>query len=399
MKIFGILSSKLDAEYLYCISVVFALGLLFFANADQQEDPTGATIQLGIGKSFYFPCGIALITSFFLKKRSNQTHIVFNWMICLALVSSLIHPPLKSSGFLSWTLTRFVLAILCFKDVSNVNPFLLSKLCAIVSPFIVFPHYILTNPFLYGALRYGGFYGDANFFALSLLLVMVMCYITIIHEKSVIVKLLCWSSIIGSIPLVVFTMSRGGIIGLGVILYFLMVSLRRDNKKLFFLFIVLTIFSISSVRTEFADLFSFIGSRFSNDNDSDSYSTMARFYGMQSGISVLLNCPYLIPFGIGLGNTVPAIKVYAAYGYFYRAEIHNTFISLLYEGGLIIFLLYVSIYFRIFFSLIKGKNYVLLGLLFSTALSLFTLPGVSFMPGWISLFFLSNKHFLVRNHI
>ncbi len=110
-----------------------------------------------------------------------------------------------------------------------------------------------------------------------------------------------------------------------------------------------------------------------------------------SAANVLSNRPELIPFGIGLGNTVSHLDEYEKYGYAYTQVIHNTYVSILYEAGLFACLLYLSLYVSVYKRLKKRKLYFLIGLFISAFISLFTLPGYAFMPGWILLFFLCNQ--------
>lgn len=381
---------KFDIEHIYIYSVVLAFGLLFFANADQQVAPDGTVVELGIGKLFYVPCAIALICSQFLVKKKDKLDKKLRWLIIIAISTSIIHPP-NNLNFLTWTLTRFIFAILCFKDIRNINPILFAKCVVIASPLIVFPHYILTDPLSYGDWRYGGFYGDANFLALALNIIIVLCYITFMKTDNKLLKIICIASTLGSIPLIMAGMSRGGIIGLLIILFFILRSLQRTNKKLFFFIIIIGVLSIGSFTSKFGDLIDRIEYRFSGESSSDQGGARARLESIESVCNVMIDCPYLIPTGIGLGNTMHDIEKYRQHGYYSRFVVHNTYFSLFYEAGLIVLLLYLSIYLYIFKNLYAVKNYLLLGIIFSGTLSLFTLPGVSFMPGWIMLFLLSNK--------
>lgn len=387
---------KFNSEYIYVINVVLAFGLLFFANADNIEVPDGNSVSLGIGKSFYVPCLIAFISSFFIKKTHDHYDKLFTTLIVLGIISSFIHPPQQSNP-LAWTLTRFTFGILCFKDLKTINPYLFAKFVTIASPIILIPHYIITNPFGYGAYRYAGFYGDANFLAIALILLIVCNYITILKESNKLFSIIGYFSIVCAIPLILVGMSRGGLIGLGLIMFAILSNLKKTNKTHFYLIVILFIFSIGSLLANFSDLFSSIISRFMNESDSDNYSTMARLYGIQSALTVFSNCPILIPFGVGLGNTIFAATEYAQYGVFYKAEIHNTFFSLMYEGGIIMAFVYLSIFFKIFKTLFRFKNYLLIAMLLSLFISLNTLPGVSFMPAWITLFFLCNNNLMILN--
>ena len=378
-------------EKLYCLSVVLAFGLLFYANAEAQEAPNGAVYNLGVGKAFYIPCGLALICSFLLKIKRDWLDKVLYCLIFVALLSTCFHPPL-SGTFLTWTVTRFVMAILCFKGVRDIDPLLLAKYATVLSPLIVFPHYILSDPFSYGPYRYGGFYGDPNFLALALNFLIALCYITYRGNASILIRILAVCSILGAIPLILLGASRGGILGLAVVLFFILINTYKRTKAGFVVMIVLMILAGGFLTRRMDNTLDLIERRYQSESESDLVGVRARIEGVQSAFRVLRNRPELIPFGIGLGNTFQTIGQYRDDGYRSGFVIHNTYVSLLYELGLIGLVLYLLIYYQAFRQLFRHKNFFMIGILISAIISLFTLPGAAFMPGWILIFFAANKH-------
>ena len=378
-------------EKLYCLSVVLAFGLLFYANAEAQEAPNGAVYNLGVGKAFYIPCGLALICSFFLRVKRDWLDKVLYGLIFVALLSTCFHPPL-SGTFLTWTVTRFVMAILCFKGVRDIDPLLLAKYATVLSPLIVFPHYILSDPFSYGPYRYGGFYGDPNFLALALNFLIALCYITYRDKRGILIRILAVCSILGAIPLILLGASRGGILGLAVVLLFILINTYKTTKAGFVVMIVLMILAGGFLTRKMDNTLDFIEQRYRLETESDQIGFKARIEGVHGALTVLGNKPALIPFGIGLGNTFDTIGQYRDDGFKSGFVIHNTYASLLYELGLIGLVLYLFIYFQAFRQLIRHKNYFMMGILISAIVSLFTLPGAAFMPGWILLFFTANKY-------
>lgn len=376
-------------EVLYTISVVLAFALLFFANADRQEAPDGTIVHLGIGKAFYFPCGIALACSFYMHRANDKMNQALNWLIALALISTLMNLP-SSNNVLEWTATRFVMAILCFRDIRIIDPKRLVLYITYAAPFIIIPHYILTNPFGYGAYRYAGFYGDPNFLAIALNLIITMCYLSFkLHDKHI-VKFFASVSVIGAIPLILVGVSRGGILGLIIILYFIGRDIFKSSKIGFITICIVGLTFSGSFIAKMGDTLDFISARFSNESSSDAGGARARMEGIESSINVFINHPSSIPLGIGPGQTVAKIQEYRQYGYYCRYAIHNTFFSLLYEMGVFAFIFYLSLFKFAYKHLKSNQFYLLIGLLASNALSLFTLPGGTFMPSWILLFFVTN---------
>ena len=378
-------------EKLYCIFVVLAFGLLFYANAEAQEAPNGVAYSLGIGKAFYIPCGLALICSFFLKIKRDWLDKILYCLIFVAILSTCFHPPL-SGTFLTWTVTRFIMAILCFKSVRDIDPLLLAKIAAILSPLIVFPHYLLSNPFSYGDYRYGGFYGDPNFLAFALIFLIALCYITFRREKGWIIKILSICSIVGSIPLILLGASRAGILSLSIILFTILIDTFRRSKRGFVLLLMVIALSGGVLLNKMSDTLDMIERRYQAETESDQVGAKARVEGVGNVFRVLGRRPELIPFGIGLGNTYDTIAKYRDDGFRSSFVVHNTYLSLLYELGLVGFLLYLLIYIFAFKQLVRQHQYLLIGILLSAIVCFLTLPGAAYMPGWILLFFTTNKY-------
>ena len=366
------------------------MALLFFANADKQHYYDGSEVSLGIGKAFYVPCGIALLCSFFIKKRDKTIEYRLYWLIGVVLFSSLLHPP-SINKILELTLVRFIFGVLCFKSLKDINPMHFVKYVAIISPFIIIPHYILTNPFGFGDWRYGGFYGDANFLAFALNIVIALCYLAFKKTKDIVLKIVCVISIIGAVPLIMVGMSRGGILGLICVFIAILGDIWKRNKKVIAYLSLIAVLGSGVFIEKFADIIDSIEMRFSGERESDRNGANNRWIGVTSAANVLSNRPELIPFGIGLGNTMRDIEEYEKYGYASTYIVHNTYISILYEAGLFAFILYLSLYVSVFKRLRSKKLYFLIGLFFAAFISFFTLPGLVFMPGWILLLLLCNQ--------
>ena len=377
-------------EHFYIISVVLAMGLLFFANGDVADYDQVQTAQ-GLGKVFYLPCGFALLLSFFIKKERNNASRVINLLIVSCLISSLFNPPVKFN-FMTWGTTRFVLAILCFKDLRFVNPKLLLYYFAIAGPFIVIPHYILTNPFSYGIYRYAGYYGDPNFLAIALNFLITTSYVsTKIFRNNKIIKYYAITTIVGAVPLILAGMSRAGIMGLSIVLFYAFIDIYKSSKSTFGLIIILMFLMSGYFVTSLGGIIENVFARFSNESDSDAGGAYARIDCILSVLNVLTNRPYLIPFGIGPGNTLAMISEYRQAGYYVNMAVHNTYFGILYEMGAICAMSYVALIYKIFKNLYSHKMPIYWLLLIVTAFSLFTLPGTAFMPAWILFFFMSNN--------
>lgn len=387
MILFG---RKIDLEQIYIYSVAVGFGLLFFANSDNLiNTPDEAISKLGIGKVFYYPCGLALLVSLFMPVKKDIFLTITIALLGLTLVSSILNPPV-TNNIMTMTITRFVFAILCFKKLTNVDPFYFARVIALLSPIIVIPHYVFSNPFGYGDFRYSGFYGDANFLALSLLLVIIMCIISYKNEKNIIFKCLYVISIVFAIPLIFFGRSRSGMISLAFVTLLVLNNILKKSRLLFISVLLVIIAVVLFLYRTYNDSFLLLFYRFSTDSDTDVASSQYRIDGIYSAFNVFMNRPELIPFGIGMGNSRDMMGVYANYGYIANDVIHNSFVAIMFEAGIFVAILYSLIFYKVFRRILSNKRYILLGLFVSLFLALFTLPGVVFMPGWIALFFLCN---------
>lgn len=379
-----------QAEKIYSFSVVLAFSLLFFANADSIEDPSGSVIKLGVGKLFYLPCMIALISSVFIKKENDGVSRIISWLIVLAIISTVLNP-IKAQPILQWTFTRYVFGILCFKDLRYIEPQKFIKYITYISPIVVILHYILSSPFDYGPYRYGGFYGDPNFLAIALNFIIVLCYLSIKINFSKLLNIFALTSIIGAVPLILAGMSRGGFLGLLVVLFFILRDLYKWKKKIFWVVVIVILIMSAPILAVLGGMLGFIERRFSGESTSDVNGAMVRLEGIKGCFQVFIRRPELILFGIGPGQTLPMLDYYSIFGFRSNSVIHNTFIAHLYEFGIFSFLLLLSLYKRVVCQLYSKKAFLLIGLVASIALGLMTLPGVCFMPAWIALFFLLNK--------
>lgn len=383
-------------EKLYIICIVIAMGLLFYANAEKQWTPDGEKIDLGLGKAFYVPCAIALLASFKIERGYDVFDKIINILVVIALISSFIHPPLNPN-MMSWMIVRFLFGIYCFRSIRYVDISTFVKYFAIASPIIVLPHYIVTNPFAWGGMRYGGLYGDANYLAMSLNFLNVLCYLYIKDGDSKLIKIGASVSILATIPLIMLGMSRGGLIGLGVILFFIFRDVKKVSKTYYYILLIAGALATAPFLNRMADTVENIVTRFSSESETDVRSSELRFEGIESGLRVLGNLPYLIPFGIGVGNTEDTIEMYKPYGYTTYVIIHSTPFAVLYEFGIFGFFIFMYMLYWLARQLYRNKLWLFLGLLVAASLNILTLQSIAFMPFWIMLFFLSNEELYIND--
>lgn len=374
-------------DFLYVLSVVAAFALLFFSN--ETETPAGIRLDLGIGKFFYFPCALSLFFSIIKWRTLDSLDKSMILLLFLSLFSSLMNPPESSISILRWSLTRFCFGLVCFWNIKNVDSLLFIRVLSIASPFIIIPHYILTNPFSYGLYRYSGFYGDPNYLAMALNFIIAISYLNWKSTHNVLLKLISLISIIASIPLIVVGISRGGLIGLAFVLLFIFIDLVKYHKKFLFITILAVVLLGGTIAVRFAPQIENVVTRFDPNSESDANSSRTRLYQIQSVYNVFKAHPIYIPFGVGLGNNMKAKTMFPE-EYFDQYQVHNTFVKMLFEQGFFAFFLFIILMIKQFNRLWHNSNRIYLGIYLASLAASMTLGCITFMPFWIIFYFLWN---------
>lgn len=368
-------------EILYCVSVVFAFTLLFFANSE----------ELGLGKVFYIPCLTALLISPYLPKVNSRFNMILNLYALLTLISVFINP-ISNEPILSMGVVRFLFGILCFRKIQVVNPKIIVNLLAIISPIIVALHFLIINPFK--IYRFAGFYGDPNYLAISFIIIILISILYIEIGTYRIFKISCVFSILGSIVLIILGISRAGIIGLGAFLFFYFLYLIIYKKKIAVFIFALSFILSGTVLTFFSDNIDNVVYRFSAANPGDKSAALSRFEEIDSGLNIIRSSPVNLLFGIGLGNTGTAKIDYSFYGYYNKHGIHNSFVKVLIEQGVFSFVLFCYMFFLLYRKIWKGDSIyklIFLGFLLAVTIISATVAVTYFLPFFVFLFFLGSN--------
>ena len=382
---------NINIEYIYITAVIAAFSLLFFSNANQIEGLESIPIISKLNKAFYLPCGIALLCSIFMEKPAlDRIAYCINVLILLLLFACLIHPP-YTFNILSWGITRIIMGVLCFKDIRHISLKKFVTILTYFSPFIVFAHYYFVDPFSYGLYRFGGFYGDANYLALAFNFLILCSYYAIKINKNLITKIIGIITILGSIPLIMLGISRGGIIGMGFLIIGILYDMFRTNKRATVIVFFAFILSYGTLRVIFTDNIHNIEARFSGEAASDEAGAMIRVYQIDGIFTVFNNRPELILFGIGTENGMKAYELYGTDGYYSHHVIHNTFFRILFEGGIFAFITYLYLLFCALMVIIRQRAFLHIAFFLSLIITVSTVPCIAFMPYWIAFFFLTSN--------
>lgn len=300
--------------------------------------------------------------------------------------------PKSSLSLLNQPITRFVLGILCFQGLRDIPKSLIVRYLAYLSPIIILLHFTIINPFSFGIVRFAGFYGDPNYLALALNLIITNSYIYIINHNNVKFNIVLILTIIGAIILIILGVSRGGIIATSINILFILYSVFRRNKFIGIVIIASILVGAGFIMGLLSTQVQNVVNRFSVGNESLESGSDSRISQLYGGFNILRFHPEYALLGIGIGNSNPAVHDYRYAGYVTDTRIHNTFISILVEQGVISFVLYFIMYIYQGHLLIKKRRYISLGLMIGTLLSINTIYVLCFMPYWIITFYIANNN-------
>lgn len=273
------------------------------------------------------------------------------------------------------------------------NLFIISILIVIVSNFYyyftIYDHYE----------RFRGTFGNPNEFALFLtfLIYFVLYYSNIYNinfKKKFFLKLFLMILLIAASLLILISLSRSGIIIMLILYLFYYISIRKSIgflSKLFLFFILILV--LTYLYQIFSQEFLLLIERFTDSEGS--VSTKTRLEQILAASNALNdNLPHIL-FGNGTGITSDANW----FGRYYETNslnevlrIHNSFMSLLVEDGIVGLGLYILFHLIIFikiFNLNNSLKYLLLGYFLGAVLYSQMAYIVYFFPYWLSMVILS----------
>lgn len=192
-------------------------------------------------------------------------------------------------------------------------------------------------------------FGNTNNFATFLLFSVFITYACAANTKNLILKLIYLATIISSIILLVMTKSRANILGL-ILASAVFVSLSVCNKRTrhTLLILLLGMFMIFLTYPEvLSNLFIMISRnlyfRFSDQTGSD----VTRINLIKNGFLFLVKT---FGFGIGAGNVEFWMANYGVYNTGQIVNMHNWWMEILTCYGIIIFIMYILFYSKLFLS-------------------------------------------------
>jgi O-antigen ligase len=183
-------------------------------------------------------------------------------------------------------------------------------------------------------VRYEGFIFEPNIFAMfQLFLIPILFFFIGVYRKPGVARPFLMLLVLASIVVLALSFSRGGFIGLMCLLPALIVIEWRNKTLLFFGFalVVAGIIAMPGVYWErVASLFDFAAER------NDDFAILTRLETMRTALRLGLANPL---FGVGIDNFIYR----AAYFSPFRLVVHNTFLQIFAELGLVAFAVFMGI--------------------------------------------------------
>jgi len=191
-----------------------------------------------------------------------------------------------------------------------------------------------------GSLRITGTAADPNYYALHIIMLIPISISLLLNSRSILTKLFLSGFTILSLLNVLFTFSRGGMIGLAIVLSlsFVIMLLHNRNKIIPSLIVVLIVISaIPFIPEQY-------WSRAKTITNLEDVAVRARLDTWKIGYEMVQDHPVL---GVGVGNF--------PYEYYYRAMTsrdtktkarhvaHNTFIEVAAESGIIALVFFIML--------------------------------------------------------
>ena len=355
--------SLLEGLYLY--SAILTLMLSFFSNDE----------TLGLGKVFFIPAAFCLVLSVLMRHRFDKTDLIMISIIVLTAISTALF--YDGGPFLELPVTRMVVGYFCCRDIRfmKINDFLIPVLS--LTPIVLYLHFHYSD---LSAYRYGGFYGDPNYLAVMFQVIIVLICLSTLRFKSIALKIYVIVLIFFILQLILFGLSRAGMVTALLLLASFLFNAMKRNQWVIIAFVAIGIYFTVGI----------IGK---NDADTDKIKALsARFEGMREGnirsridanaFEKWSSQPEYYLFGMGPGQSSQLSVTSEFSGTHYT--VHNTYLALMIEQGVIAFLLFLFFYFRIFKECWQSdeQRVFKLGYLLTLLINTYSIRVLSFIGFW-----------------
>ncbi len=349
-------------------------------------------------KLFYLFVPVLISYIFIVKKfiipRELKIILLISFVMILSVVSTLVYYPdaLKTVIFANIRVFLIFLILIPFYTIYLENPHRIDRyLPLVIFVFMVsnIVHYFFFYDF---SDRFEGVFGGANEFAAMLIFYIYVSYYLLSKSPGKFYKMLLLISLLGLHLLVFVTLSRGALIGLGLFYlfagFYFKQSLSSGQKKFVLLVVVLLGLVSLNFLTQSAELFAkrFTGSEGKHSLESRSHEIEASFNMLSEHIDTIV---------LGNGTSISSDmytfrNFYDDKNYDVRAmRIHNTYIALLTENGILVLMLFLYYLFEVARKAWKCANPFKYAILGYGAFSMFFMLFIYmfyFLPFWLGLF-------------
>lgn len=248
-------------------------------------------------------------------------------------------------------------------DMRTIRSCLITIVVGLIINNIIAWYELITNQYLFTLssdmssyfTRHGftvSFFANPNNFCLLLGFGFFVCMGLLLSTKNMFMRVVCIGVMISSVLIMIANVAQSNIIGvvLGGIVWLLLYLRRQGNVKRWHIFVALAILVVALFMS--GKIFMFLSSYLRSVEDilRDSSSTMGyRFLFIRNAISGLIS---KWGFGVGAGNSI-----YYVYGDYTLGNVHNWFIEILVDYGVVIFMGYVWLYAKQIVSFAKKTIY------------------------------------------
>lgn len=190
-----------------------------------------------------------------------------------------------------------------------------------------------------------GMFGDPNYLALSLIILIPFSYCLVLRTKNIIGKIIFMVTLISFLAGTIVTFSRGGMLGLAVVLLLLLIKTPKKKTTIFIALILLLL--VPFVPQKYWERGKTI-----TEYKADA-AIISRIDAWKAGISMMVHRP----FGVGAGNFGEGFVLYrhkeAIDPSSFRRVAHNSFIEIGGETGILGLILFITL---IIFSMKELKK-------------------------------------------
>jgi O-antigen ligase len=287
--------------------------------------------------AFFFGAGEKQLSSLF---RINETRKYMLFYLVMIIGIPFAYHRRIAFEYIFLSYLPNILFFLIF--LTQVNSFKRLKSIVLVISLCVFFYSffgITAGSFVQGRFKIYGAMFDPNDIAYVLISLFPLSFFYIVHREGILKKLLSIASIVGSLLVILYSGSRGGIVGLGAVLTSLLLTRSGNIKKSYkiaFLVGGMLIFLLNSEKINI-DRYSTLTEVGSDYNVTDEWG---RVQIWERAFGLLMSNPVT---GVGVGCSEMAI------GYAREAagvlpkwqSVHNSFIQIAVETGVIGFTLFM----------------------------------------------------------